>query len=370
MKYVQINSVPNGSTGAVMRQIHQERVEAGDQALMLWGGRGRRPQKSGEGRYGSYLGNCFDALQTRLDGRAGFHSSGATMRLVLKLDKMEPDVVHLHNLHGYHIDVELLFDWLSRKDCRVIWTLHDCWAFTGHCAYFSHIGCEKWKDGCKGDCPLLGEYPKTRRKGSNEKNWKAKKELFTLLPPERLILVTPSQWLADLVGQSFLSKYPVVVAPNKVDTEVFKPTESDFREKHGLVGKKVVLGVASPWSPLKGFDDFAQVAEKLPEGYVAVAVGLAADQQGRLPAGSVGLGRVDSPSELARIYSAADVLFNPSHADNYPMVPLEAQACGTPVVTYDVGGCAETLSMPQSRAIPVDPDKAVEAIIEVCEAGK
>ena len=346
-----INTVPNGSTGGIMMKEHRELLAAGEDSFAFWG-RGRAGEGDRELRFATDVEVRLDALQTRLDGKAGFHSKAATRRLLERLEEINPDVVHLHNLHGYYVNIEMLFEWLAARDCRVEWTLHDCWAFTGHCAYFTDVKCDKWKAGCGNGCPQLGTYPKTHSKTSCSWNFDQKKRLFNLVPAGRMRLITPSQWLANLVGESFLSEYPVEVRHNAIDTNVFKPTPSDFRERYGIGDRLMILGVASPWTERKGLSDFVRLAGELDsERYAIVLVGLSEKQVKEMPAGIVGLARTDSREELAGIYSTADVFFNPTVEDNYPTVNLEAEACGTPVVTYDTGGCAETVRREDSRVV-------------------
>ena len=370
MRYVQVNSVAYGSTGAVMRQIHQERLALGDESWMLWG-RGRAARDAHEFNYGTRMGTYVDAALTRLDGKAGLHSKAVTRRLLRTLDELDPHVVHLHNLHGYHLNYEMLFAWLAARNQCTYWTLHDCWAFTGHCAYFTAVACGQWKEGCGvcQRCPQLREYPRTWCGRTCHENWQRKRAAFTQLPPQSLTLVTPSQWLAELVGQSFLAAYPVHVRHNVIDQTIFRPVASSFRHDHGLAHKRIVLGVASPWTSRKGLDDFLRLRERFDDEVAIALVGLSRSQLRALPAGILGLERTSSPEELARIYSAADVLFNPTREDNYPTVNLEAQACGTPVVTYDVGGCAETLSLERSVAVK-GFDEAVDALYSILELSK
>lgn len=348
-----INTVPNGSTGGIMMKEHRELLAAGEDSHVFWG-RGRAGEGDRELRFATDAEVRLDALQTRLDGKAGFHSKAATKRLLGRLDEIKPDVVHLHNLHGYYVNIEMLFEWLAAHNCKVEWTLHDCWAFTGHCAYFTYAECAQWKDRCaySEPCPQLSTYPKTYSKASCAWNFEQKRRLFNLVPAGRMRLITPSQWLANLVGESFLAKYPVEVRRNTVDTSVFKPTPSDFRERHGIGDRFMVLGVASPWTERKGLADFVRLAGELDsERYAVVLVGLSEKQTKGMPVGIVGLTRTDSREELAGIYSTADVFFNPTVEDNYPTVNLEAEACGTPVVTYDTGGCRETISCSDSRVV-------------------
>lgn len=351
--YAHINTVPNGSTGGIMRKEHHELLAAGEESYAFWG-RGREAEKPNEMKFAFDAEVKLDVLQTRLDGKAGFHSKAATKRLLARLDEIKPDVVHLHNLHGYYVNVEMLFEWLAKKSCRVNWTLHDCWAFTGHCAHFTYVKCAQWKDHCAHSkpCSQLNTYPKTYSKASCSWNYEQKQHFFNLLSSERMKIIAPSEWLADLVEDSFLAKYPVEVRHNTIDTNVFKPTPSDFRERYGIGDRFMILGVASPWTERKGLNDFVRLAEELDSDKFAIAlVGLSEKQVERLSDGIVGLARTDSREELAGIYSTADVFFNPTEEDNFPTVNLEAEACGTAVVTYDTGGCSETVRREGSRVV-------------------
>lgn len=369
--YAHVNTVPNGSTGGIMMKEHRELLAAGEDSFAFWG-RGRAGEGDRELRFATDAEVRLDALQTRLDGKAGFHSKAVTRRLLERLDEINPDVVHLHNLHGYYVNIEMLFEWLAARDCRVEWTLHDCWAFTGHCAYFTYVKCAQWKTHCayfEGRCPQLGTYPKTYSKASCAWNFDQKKRLFNLVPAGRMKLITPSQWLANLVGESFLPEYPVEVRHNTIDTNVFKPTPSDFRERYGIGDRFMILGVASPWTERKGLADFVRLAGELDsEKYAIVLVGLSGKQVKEMPAGIVGLAHTDSREELAGIYSTADVFFNPTVEDNYPTVNLEAEACGTPVVTYDTGGCRETICKAGSRIVQ-NCTEAMEVISSFARGG-
>ena len=370
MRYVQINSVPNGSTGSVMRRVEAERLEAGDECWRMWG-RGRPAEGEREFNYGTRAGVYLDALRTRLDGRAGFHSKAATKKLLKKLDEVRPDVVHLHNLHGYHVHVGMLFDWLARSGCQVRWTLHDCWAFTGHCAYFTAVGCDRWKDGsCGGSCPQAGGYPKTVSKTSCAKNFKDKRRTFNALPVDRMTLVTPSCWLEGLVKQSFLSKYPVEVRHNTVDADLFKPTPSDFRERHGIGDRFMVLGVASPWTERKGLSDFVRLARELDsDRYAVVLVGLSGRQIKRLRRELVALPRTESAQALAEAYTAADVFVHPGVEETYGLTVAEAQACGTSVVVVEGSACAEIADGSMATVVPKDLSTLGSTVVDLAEGG-
>lgn len=299
-------------------------------------------------RIGSDLSVKADALTARILDNAGFNSKAATKKFLEWVRKYDPDVIHLHNIHGYYVNLPLLFDYLSKANKKVIWTLHDCWTFTGHCAYFTYAKCEKWRKGCH-ECPQKKDYPSSILCDRSEQNWKRKRKMFTSV--KNMTIVTPSKWLSGLVKQSFLRKYSVVVINNGIDTTVFKPTPSDFRKKHELEGKKIILGVASVWDRRKGLKDFVKLSEIINENYAIVLVGLSEEQIKQMPKNIVCISRTNSQKELAEIYTAADVLFNPTYEDNYPTVNLEAQACGTPVVTYNTGGSPE--SVPEENVIGI-----------------
>lgn len=357
MIYAHINVVPNGSTGSIMMKEHKELISIGEDSYAFWG-RGTEAKDPGghECRFATDAEVCLDVLQTRLDGRAGFHSKVATKRLLRKLDNLQPDVVHLHNIHGYYLNVKMLFEWLRNHDnVQVEWTLHDCWAFTGHCAYFTYVKCAQWQEHCAylKPCPQLHTYPKTFSLSKSCRwSFEHKKDAFTSIANSRMKLITPSKWLADIVMQSFLKVYPVEVRHNTIDTTVFKPTPSNFREQFGIGNRFMILGVAAQWGPRKGLDDFVRLALELDSRkYVVVLVGLTEIQINKLPSNIVAISKTDNTQQLAKIYTAADVLFNPTKEDNYPTVNIEAEACGTPVITYDTGGCRETIIFKQSHVI-------------------
>lgn len=369
MKYVQINAYSWGWVDSVIFRKHAALQRQGVDSYVIWG-RGRNPQDDHEFlllKPGEYEAS---AIATRFDGKYGFHNKAATRRLLSLLESIQPDVVHLHSLIDYYVNVELLFEWLADHNCKVYMTLHDCWPFTGGCMYFTAAECDRWKMGCfkPCPCPVPERYPAFNLHGKVDWCYEKKRRLFTLLPSERMTLIAPSQWMANLTRDSYLSKYPVRVINNAVDESVFKPTVCKFREENSFGGKTIVLGVASGWGPRKGIDDFIRLANDLDDSFVVVMVGLSEKQIAKLPAGTyarlIGLHRTDSREELAGIYTCADVFFNPTKEDNYPTVNLEAQACGTPVITYDVGGSGETLWLDGSVAVN-GYDDAVRCIREL-----
>lgn len=351
MKILLINSVCGiGSTGRICAELAQQLEKNGHTVKIAYGRNAYVPEQFK--KYAVRIGTDFDvkfhALQTRLFDTHGFGSKCATKKFLKWADNYNPDLVWLHNIHGYYINVEMLFAWLkSHPQTQVKWTLHDCWAFTGHCSYFTMANCNKWQKHCE-HCPQKKSYPASFFDNSKN-NFERKKVAFTGV--KNMQLITPSKWLADLVKQSFLKEYSVEVIYNTIDTSIFKPTPSDFRQKYGLENKKIILGVASVWEPRKGLKDFIKLASILNDNYVIVLVGLTDEQIKTLPKNCLGIKRTSSPQELAAIYTAADVFFNPTYEENYPTVNLEAQACGTPVITYDTGGSKETLYMKNSKVI-------------------
>lgn len=358
MRYVQLNAYGNAWAESIIFSKHRELQAQGDESWVFWA-RGEHEEDEYMQKIASYPEVCLDALLTRFDGKAGFHSAGITRRLLRKLDKINPDVVHMHVLCGYWINIEMLFDWLAERHCKVLWTLHDCWAFTGHCIYFTYADCAQWKEGCASNflCPQKKEYPESLFGGDKVVRWNYdnKKRLFTKISSERLELITPSNWLAGLVKQSFLKKYKVEVKHNTINLDIFKPTPSDFRNRYGIGERFMVLGVASKWSERKGLNDFISLSKKLdPDDFAIVVVGLDGKQIKAMPKEIIALPRTNTITDLAAIYSAADIFFNPTLEDNYPTVNLEAEACGVPVVTYDTGGSKETLCNSMSTVCQIN----------------
>jgi len=344
LKVLQINTVCGvGSVGRIVRQIHEALREKGHESYIAYG---RKPLGcDGAIRIGEDLDVYFHVFLTRVFDLHGFGSKKATKKFLKIVEEINPDIIHLHNIHGYYLNIEVLFDFLKSFDKPVVWTLHDCWAFTGHCSHFTYAKCERWKTGCY-SCPEKKSYPRSVIFDNSKSNYARKKKAFT--GAKNMTLVTPSQWLAGLVKESFLRDYPVQVIPNGIDTEVFKPTPSDFKKRYGLDGKFLILGVANVWEKRKGFDYFLDLSKYLSDDEIIVLVGLSDERIKNLPNNIIGIKRTNSAKELAEIYTAADVFFNPTLEDNYPTVNLEAQACGTYVITFDSGGAKETIISKES----------------------
>ena len=369
MKIAQINMLPYGSTGKIMLQIAETARKEGHIAksyytvpfdkkdkrrdievkeLYMWG-------TFSENRRHYYLGSLF--------GKNGCFSHAGTRMLIKELKKFEPDVIHLHNLHKFCVNLPMLFKYIKKNNIRTVWTLHDCWTFTGKCPHFEMAGCDRWKTGCH-NCPQLSGYPKTWT-DTSKSMWRLKKKWFTGV--NDMTLVTPSEWLAGLVKQSFLKDYPVRVINNGVDLSIFKPTESDFRKKYNCEGKKVLLGVAFGWGKRKGLDVFIELSRRLDENYQIVLVGTDENTDKMLPDNIISIHRTQNQKELAEIYSAADLFVNPTREDNFPTVNIEALACGTPVVTFRTGGSSEILDESCGSVVSCDDVGAMEdGVVRIC----
>ena len=350
MKVLQINSVCGiRSTGRICTDIADILQKNGDDCKIAYGRENIPLQYE---KFAVRIGNDIDvkchALMTRIFDNTGHGSKRATKKFLKWVDEYDPDVIHLHNLHGYYINLEMLFDYLKKSGKPVIWTLHDCWAFTGHCAHFDYIGCQRWEtDGCH-TCPQKRRYPSSILCDRSKRNFVDKKQFFTGL--ENMTIVTPSQWLADLTKRSFLGEYPIKVIHNGIDLSIFQSVKSEFREKYGLQNKKIFLGAATAWGEYKGLYDFYKMNEMKEECEAIVLVGLTSKQIAELPEGIIGIERTNSASELAELYTAADVFINPTYQETFGLTNIEAQACGTPAITYQTGGSVE--SVPRDHIVP------------------
>ena len=362
MRVLFINSVCGiGSTGRICTDLAKKLESEGHEVKIAYG-RGEAPEQFRE--YAVRIGTEFSwklhALQTRLFDTNGFGSSNATKKFLQWAETYKPNVLWLHNIHGYYINVEMLFSWIKKHpEMEVKWTLHDCWAFTGHCAYFTAAKCEQWKTECR-ECGQKDRYPQCLFFSNVKKNYQRKKAAFAGV--HNLTLITPSQWLANLTRESFLKDYPVEVHYNTIDKTVFKPTPSDFRQRYGLEDKFIVLGVANIWDERKGLKDFYKLAQMLDEHYAIVLVGLSKKQISELPKKIKGLKRTNSTEELAAIYSAAGLYVNPSKEETFGMTTAEAEACGTSTVVYKDTACEGVAYLNRSVVVEQNVEAIYKAI--------
>lgn len=367
MRVLMINSVCGiRSTGRICTDLAEEFLAEGHEVKIAYG-RESVPDKYKEIsiRIGNRMDIYMSAVKARLLDNEGFNSVRATKEFLKWANEYNPDLLWLHNLHGYYINIDLLFKWVkSRPNMQVKWTLHDCWAFTGHCPHFSAIKCDKWKVQCE-NCPQKDIYPSSIYVDKSKTNYIRKKECF--LGVKDMTLVTPSNWLANLVRDSYLFKYPIEVQYNKVDNTIFKPTQSDFREKYNLQDKKIVLGVATAWGERKGLNDFIELSKMLDTNYKIVLVGLTKKQINKLPKEILGIERTNNLSELAAIYTVADVFVNPSREETFGMTTVEAELCGTTAIVYKNTACEEIIKIYGGIAVWENIDILYDAVIRVTE---
>ena len=341
-RVLQINVSSNrGSTGRIAEQIGLLANQNGWDTYMIYG-RSMNPSSLKTIKVGTMLNVYEHYLEHRVFDNDGLASRGITKLLVKQIQTIRPDLIHLHNIHGHWLNIRILFDYLASLSIPIVWTQHDCWAFTGGCYYFDMLGCEKWKTGCS-ECSLReqGVLPFFDRSCFL---YNLRKELFNKI--ECLTLVPVSNWLENLERESFLSKHRILTIHNGVDINAFKPSDGAAVRKNYKItdNTTIVLGVASVWEPRKGLDDFIRLSSLVDDNTIIVLVGVSSKQIQSLPCNIIGIERTDSLEELRDIYSAADLYANLTYEDNFPTTNLEALACGTPVLTYQTGGSVEAVN--------------------------
>jgi glycosyltransferase involved in cell wall biosynthesis len=368
MKVLQINSLVNsGSTGRIAEDIGKLLISKGHKSYIAYG-IGNRQSESELIRIGDRIDILFHVLKTRISDRHGFGSKTATINFINTVESIKPDIISLHNIHGYYLNIEILFNYLNKAKIPVIWTLFDCWAFTGHCSYFDNINCNRWESECY-SCPKSHKYPTSCLLDNSRNNYIAKKRLFNLC--SNLHIIVHSAWLESHVKKSFLGTLPVHLIPNGIDTDIFKPSENNIREKYNIKNRQIILGCANIWDKRKGYDDFLKLFEKLDSNQVIFLVGLSKKQIQKLPPGIIGISRTENVQELIDLYSSADVFVNPTWLDNFPTTNLEALACGTPVITYDTGGSPEAIDASTGLVVNKgDINGLYQSIISILQKGK
>lgn len=374
-KILQINPVIriNTSTGRIMQEIGQLAMKNGWESYIAYsyGRDGIKPCDSKLVPVGNKADVAWHGLVTRLTDRHGLASEGATRAFIREIERIQPDIIHIHNIHGYFLNYRILFDYLAKCNTPVVWTVHDCWLYTGHCYYYSYIGCNKWKSECV-QCPQRKLFPTSWWADRSTQNFRDKKVAFTSLPKERFTIVPVSHWIKGEMEQSFLKEYDFRVIHNGIDTNVFTIYDpAEVKKKYQLEGKRIILGVASIWCEEKGWNDFMRLAERLDEDERLVLVGVDEKHQAMLPKHVTGISRTENIRQLAELYSAAEAFVNPTWQDNYPTVNLEAIACGTPVVTYRTGGSIEAVTEHTGMVVEQgDVDGLLQAIRKIEERGK
>jgi len=342
-KLLQINVTANiGSTGRLAEELGQVAQSLGWESYIAYG-REMRPSKSHLIRIGNKFDNYLHVIKTRLFDRHNFGSYFATKKLVRNIQKIKPDIIQLHNIHGYYLNIKVFYNFLSQSDIPVVWSLHDCWTMTGHCAHFVMAGCEKWKSECY-DCPLTRSYPKSLFIDNSRKNYREKKSLFTL--PKNITVVSASEWLGSIIRESYLSKYPLHIIPNGINLDVFYPRNDTchIRKKYGLVNKFVLMGIGTMWDDNKGLSDYYELRKVLSNKYEILLVGMTQKQIANLPDGITGITRTNNIDELAMLYSAADVITSFSYMEAFGLTPIEGFACGTPAIVYNCTSSPELIT--------------------------
>ena len=337
-----INSILGvGSTGRLIAGLMKELEKKGVASKAAYG-RFNAPDTLNSYRILSETAVRLHGAMSRITDRHGLYSAAATRRLIKVIEEFDPSLIHVHNVHGYYLHYKVLFDYLRECGRKLVWTLHDCWTFTGHCTHYQYIGCEKWKKGCE-SCPQKREYPASFVMDASKSNYELKKELFTGI--RDLTLVTPSKWLKDQVGSSFLRDYETKVVPTGIDLDTFREKDGkELKQKYRLDGKRVILGVANPWRERKGLYDFTELSKHVDSSTAIVMIGPGLPRGNKLPENIRAIPKTDSAQEMARWYSLADVFVNLTYEDTFPTTNIEALACGTPVITYMAGGSMESLN--------------------------
>ncbi len=370
MKVLQINTaLITDAPGRIAEEIGMVLIANGHESYIGYG-RATRPITSKPVKIGNKADQLAHLLLTRIFDRHGFGSGSATVRFIEEIRVIDPDIIHLHNLHGYYLNIEVLFSYLKKAGKPIVWTLHDCWPFTGHCSHFDSAACYKWHHQCY-ECPKKRDYPASWLIDNSRDNFKRKKELFTGL--HSMTFVSPSNWLAAHFRDSFLKSYPIKVIPNGLDITVFNPDKecNPILKKYGIGDRKPVLGVANIWGRFKGFNDFIKLSEMLPEDSVILLVGVNEKERESMPKNMIGIARTENIEELSSLYAAAAVFVNPTYVDTFPTTNLEALACGTPVITYNTGGSPEAIDPATGQVVEKGNVKALaEAVNTMLSNGK
>lgn len=330
-----------GAPGKIVEQIGLLAEQNGYEVLVAHSTRNENPSQLPHFAVTTKNQEIFHAAGAKFFDLHGLLSIRQTEKLVKRIQDYNPDIIHLHNIHGYFCNFKVLFEYLDTVNTPIVWTMHDCWPFTGRCFHFVGVNCYKWKTGCYG-CKAEAGYTVSQYCDRSKYLYALKKKLFSSV--KKMTLVPVSNWQAAFLKESFLKNYEVHTIHNGVDIDKFRPVSGQrLRSKYGLDGKFVILGVASPWNTRKGLDDFYRLRSMLPDDYTIILVGLNQKQAENLPERIIGITRTESPQELAEYYSMADVFVNLSYLDTFPTVNIEALACGTPVITYRTGGSPEAI---------------------------
>ena len=349
MKVLHLNSVyGSGSTGRIVESIHSELIELGHESIVVTGR--SKPRFNNDIDKNTVIDlYSFNDLVVHAFGavmfdKHGLYSNNNTKKIIDIIKNFKPDIIQLHNIHGFYLNYNLLFNYLNTININIVWTLHDCWAYTGYCAYYDFNECSEWLNGCN-KCKFRNVYP-YRLLGNTKNNYNMKKNLFE--NSNNLYLITPSNWLKNEVSKSFMSKLPIKVINNGIDSSKFyyDKTYNMVIDIKGLLNKKILLGVAGVWTKQKGFDEYLRLSSLISSDYIIVLIGVNVQQIKKLEKykNIIGIEKTKSLDELRQWYSSAHFFVNLTLEDNYPTVNLEAISCGLRVISYDSGGCFEIAS--------------------------
>lgn len=369
-KLLQINTVANwGSTGRIAEEIGITAIHKGWESYIAYG-RYSKESKSKLIKIGTRWDVIVHGLISRLFDMHGLGSKDATIRLVENIENIKPDLIHLHNIHGYYLNYNILFNYLSTANIPIVWTLHDCWSFTGHCTYFDYIGCKKWEIQCH-NCPQIKSYPESLFIDRSKENFNLKKALFKSV--NNLTIVPVSDWLSQVINKSFLSSYPIQTIYNGISLDTFSPIDDTkmIKVKYNINNRNILLGVATSWSSRKSLDDYIKLSSRLSTDYVIILIGLSQKQIKTLPNNIIGIPRTENIQELAKLYSAADIVLNLSVEETFGLTTVEGFACGTPGIVYNCTASPELITKETGLVVEKNNITALKnAIFEIISNGK
>jgi len=357
MIVVHLNGVyGSGSTGRIIYELTEQMAKRKDTSFTFYSE--GSSISSDANRYISDFARNIHALLSRLTGLQGYFSIIPTIKLLQKMSRINPDIVHLHVLHGNSISLPMLFSYLKRKQIPVVVTLHDCWLVTGKCSYPTPYQCDHYTSDCshcaaKHDVNPSWLFVPARKMHADRQKW------FSGLTDYRFVGV--SNWVANLARDSFPVNEKVSTIYNWIDERVFYPRDSnELKDQLHIVGKRVLLGVSSFWSTQKGLDDFLAISSQLPDTDCIVMVGRIPENLPKRP-NILWVGTIENPEQLAAYYAMADVFVNPSQFETFGKTTAEALMCGTPVVAYANTATAEIIA--PNCGILVTPSSGVDGLI-------
>lgn len=349
MKVLQVNATYGlGSTGTIVRDLKECCEEHGIECYVAYALTDEKVERGY--KIGNWFFNKLHALLSRIAGKQAYFSYIPTLWFIHYIKKLQPDVVHLHNLHSNYINLPIFLKYLAKNNVRTIITLHDCWWYTGGCYYYTAAVCSKWLDKC-GKCPKRFFETPAYFIDKSAEILNDKKKYLLAIP--RLYFVGVSDWISNEARKSFLASKTIMTIHNGIDLSVFKPTPSDLREKLGLTGKYVILGPASKWlDPINSvaLNYFIKVMR---DDEVLLLFGTLSSYVNGLSEKVKLYGYTKNRQELAALYSMADIFVNVSREDTLSLINVEAQACGTPIITFDATGPKETVDEENSLSVPV-----------------